>query len=91
MSYDGVRGMGVLYTARELAARMIAMRAFGSSVFKNSARPSVVIKMQTPFKNEATQERFIQSWQRMYSGTENAHKTAVRVYLREHNAELATG
>lgn len=76
-SYDGVQASGVLATARELMARLIAMRNFGSSVFKNSARPATVIKLAAPMKNEAAQEKFVQSWQAMYSGTENAHKTAV--------------
>lgn len=77
ISYDGVLGTGVLQSARELAARMVAMRSFGAGVFKNSARPSVVIKRGAPFKNEAEQESFVRSWQNMYSGAENAHKTAV--------------
>lgn len=77
ISHDGVTGVGVLGVAREVLARIIAMRNYGASVFKNSARPATVIKRATEFKTEALREAFIASWERMYSGTSNAHKTAV--------------
>ena len=77
LSYDGLTGIGVLGVAREVLARIIAMRNYGSSVFKNSARPATVIKRQTEFKDDAARQAFITSWERMYSGTENAHRTAV--------------
>lgn len=77
LSFDGISGVGALQSARETLARIIAMRTYGASVFKNSARPASVIKTTTNFKDDAARERFVESWQRMHSGAENAHKTAV--------------
>lgn len=76
LSYDGIHGYGVMKTAKQLLGRIIAMRRYGTSVFKNSARPATVVALQTAL-TEAAREKFVQSWERMYSGTENAHKTAV--------------
>lgn len=76
LTYDGVNGSGALRDAREVLGRMIAMRTFGASIFKNAARPATVIMLQSALKDDA-REKFIQSWERMYSGLENAHKTAV--------------
>lgn len=77
LSYDGVNGIGVLKTAKELLGRMVAMRNYGTTFFKNSARPATVIMRPTDFKDDAARQAFITSWERMYSGTANAHKTAL--------------
>lgn len=77
ISYDGVNGYGVLKTAKELLGRIIAMRTYGTNVFKNAARPATVIKMATEIKDEAKRQAFIASWERMYAGVDNAHRTAI--------------
>lgn len=77
VSHDGVNVSGALRDARDTLGRIIAMRTFGSNVFKNSGRPATILKRETPFKSESAQEKFLQMWQSMYSGVENAHKTAI--------------
>lgn len=77
LSYDGMNGYGVIKTAKELLARIIAMRNYGTTVFKNAGRPATVIKLAQELRDEAARDKFIASWQRMYAGTENAHKTAL--------------
>lgn len=74
--YDGLVGYSLIAKARETLGGGMAMQTYGSIFFRNSARPSVVLQTPSKLKPEAVRN-LRESWERLYSGLENAHRTAV--------------
>lgn len=75
-SYDGLRGYSVVGKAKESLGLAIGARQFATVVFKNGARPSVVLTYPNKLSDPA-KKALISQWERMYSGIENAHRTAI--------------
>lgn len=76
LSFDGLIGYSVIEKARESLGLGMALQTYGSIFFRNNARPNIVL--QHPAKlDEATKSRLRDSWERIHSGLENAHRTAI--------------
>lgn len=75
-SYDGLIGYNLVHKARESLGGAMARETYGNIFFRNSSRPSVVL--QTPKSlSEKARKNLAESWERLYSGLENAHRTAI--------------
>lgn len=77
MSTDGLIGLSVIAHAKNAIGLGLATEKFGSKFFKNGANLGGVIEHPKMFKDEEAQAKFRRSWQSVYSGTDNALKTAV--------------
>lgn len=77
LSTDGLRGLSVIAHARNAIGLGLATEKFGSKFFSNGANLNGVIQHPNTFKDEETKRKFRESWQKVYSGTDNALKTAV--------------
>ncbi len=75
-SYDGLIGYSVIEKARESLGLGMALEAYGSIFFRNAARPAVLLEHPGKLTPEA-RDNLRASWERMTSGLENAHRTAV--------------
>lgn len=76
LSFDGIIGKSVIEAARESIGLGLAADQFGGSFFGNGANVSAVLKHPGRLSDEAY-KRLMSSWQRRYSGLDNAHKTAI--------------
>jgi len=76
LSFDGLVGKSVIESARESIGLGLAADQFGGSFFGNGANVSAVLKHPGTLSDEAY-KRLMSSWQRRYSGLDNAHKTAI--------------
>jgi HK97 family phage portal protein len=76
LSFDGMVGYSVVAKMRESIGLALAFDNFGSIFFRNNARPNVVLKHPGRLKPEA-RINLRESWERMHSGLENAHRTAI--------------
>ena len=76
LSFDGVIGKSVIEAARESIGLGLAADQFGGSFFGNGANVSAVLTHPGRLSDEAY-KRLMASWQRRYSGLDNAHKTAI--------------
>lgn len=76
LSFDGLAGYQAVAKMRETLGMGIAAENFGSIFFRNNARPNVVIRHPGKLKPEA-RSNLRESWERMHSGLENAHRTAI--------------
>lgn len=76
-SFDGLEGVSVVrHAAREVLGLDLGTRGYASSFFRNSARPNVAIKFPAKLSPEA-RRNLREGWERMYSGFDNAHRTAI--------------
>jgi HK97 family phage portal protein len=75
-SYDGLVGYNLIQKARESIGWAMAMQTYGSIFFRNNATPRVVLEHPKSLKPESA-KNLRDSWERLYSGLENAHRTAV--------------
>lgn len=76
MGYDGMQGYSLLSKAAEAIGLAKATERYSSVFFRNSARPNVIL--QFPGKlNPKEKATLVNSWERMQSGLENAHRTAI--------------
>lgn len=76
LGFDGLVGYNVVDRARESLGLGIAHRSYGSTYFKKSARPAIVL--ETPGKMTAKAvEQLRESWDRMHAGLDNSHRTAI--------------
>jgi HK97 family phage portal protein len=75
-SADGYTGQSVLGYARHSLGIGMATQNYGASFFKNGARPSLVLKHPTHFKDQEARARFREQWRTAYSGN-NAYSAAV--------------
>jgi HK97 family phage portal protein len=76
LSFGGLVGYSVVAKMRESIGLALAFDNFGSIFFRNNARPNVVLKHPGRLKPEA-RLNLRESWERMHSGLENAHRTAI--------------
>lgn len=76
MSSDGITGIGVITAARQSIGLGIAVEMQGAAYFKNSARPSVVIK-GGKFKDERAREWFRETWVNVHGGPEQNARPAM--------------
>lgn len=76
LSYDGLDGYIVLDMGRESIGGAIASRDYGSTFFKNGAKPSVVLEHPGKISKEAVED-LRKSWDRIHAGLENSHKIAI--------------
>lgn len=91
LSYDGLCGYSVIKCARDSLSLGMAASKFGRILFKNNARPSVVLEHPTKLQPKAVEE-LRSSWERMHTGLDNAHKTAIlteglKAHILSFNAE----
>lgn len=76
LGWDGLTGYSVISLAARALGSAIAKEEFGSRFFRNSATPSVAIRV--PKKLSDTAFRHLQSsWTKMRTGLENAHKPVI--------------
>lgn len=76
LSPDGLVGYSVYQKAKESIGEGRAAQEFGSRFFRNAARPSVVIEVPGTMTDEA-QRKFRENWERMQTGLNNSHRTAI--------------
>lgn len=76
LGLNGLRGYRVIGKAKDSLGLGMAAEHHGSRFFKNSARPGVVLKLPKGF-SPAAKNNLRSSWQEMYTGLDNAHKTAL--------------
>ena len=77
LTTDGITGLSVIGHARNAIGLGLAMEKFGSKFFSNGANLSGVIEHPGTFKDAESKKNFAKSWHDVYSGTDNALKTAV--------------
>ena len=76
LSSDGVTGRAPLEDARDAIGLALATQRYGARVFKNNATPAVVITHPSKLSPEA-RNGLREQWDDIYSGTDNAARTAV--------------
>lgn len=76
LTTDGIKGLGVISSARNSIGLGLATEKFGNQFFGNGARPSGIIEHPGKFKDTEAKTRFRKQWQEAHRG-DNALKTAV--------------
>lgn len=76
LGWDGVRGYSPITIARQSIGLGIAAERFGASFFGGDGWPAVAAEFPGKMTPEA-QERFRESWKRLFSGSEKGHRLAV--------------
>lgn len=74
--FDGLRGYPLWQMAKQCIALGLSAEKFKATRFKNAARPGVVLESPNRVDDKA-KNRLRDDWERMHSGLENAHRTAV--------------
>ncbi len=74
--YDGLVGYSVIQKARENLGLALARETYAAVFFKNNARPNMVLEHPGKLQPKAA-ENLRASFERIHSGLENAHRTAV--------------
>lgn len=75
-SYDGLVGYNVVFKSKEMLGLAMARESYAANYFKNNARPSLVLTTPQTLKPE-TAKNIRDSWERIHSGIQNSHRTAV--------------
>lgn len=76
LSSDGVSGLDPITYARESLGLSLAGERYGARFFRNDARPTVVLKHPSKFKDAKTADRVRAHWNRIHGG-EGQNGTAV--------------
>lgn len=76
LGYDGLVGYSLIEYGADAIGHGMAMEKYGSRYFRNNARPSVVIEHPGSISEPAA-KRLRESWDQLYAGIENAHRTAI--------------
>lgn len=76
LTTDGLTGMSPLSAARKAIDLAIQTESHGRKMFANAAKPSGVLKSPKPLTLEAA-ARLRESFDSVYAGEENAHRTIV--------------
>jgi HK97 family phage portal protein len=76
LGFDGLVGYSVVSKARESLGQAMAADTFASISFRNRGEPGVVLEHPGRLSPEA-RKNLRESWERMHSGLENSHKTAI--------------
>jgi HK97 family phage portal protein len=74
LGFDGIIGHSPIAMAKNAVGMALATEEFGSKLFSNDARPSVVLQHPGVVKDP---KRLRESWNSVYQGSGNAHKTAI--------------
>ncbi len=74
LSFDGLVGYSPIAMAKNAIGMALATEEYGSKLFANDARPSVVLEHPGVLKDPA---KIRESWNEIYRGSANAHKVAV--------------
>jgi HK97 family phage portal protein len=74
LGFDGLVGYSPIAMAKNAIGMALATEEYGSKLFANDARPSVVLEHPGILKDPA---KIRDSWNQIYRGSENAHKVAV--------------
>lgn len=74
LGFDGLVGYSPIAMAKNAIGMALATEEYGSRLFANDARPSVVLEHPGILKDP---EKIRDSWNQIYRGSENAHKVAV--------------
>lgn len=73
---DGLMGLSPVEAARRSLSVAIQAETFGEGLFRNGARPGVILSHPGKLSPEAAQ-RLKESWEERHRGAANANKTAV--------------
>lgn len=76
LGFDGLVGYSVIEYASESLAMGLAAREYGARFYSNGAEAGVLLEHPGKISKDAA-ERLRDSWNKMHSGLENKHKTAV--------------
>ena len=76
LGFNGLVGLSIVEYAKESLGISVGARDFGSVYFQNASTPKVVLEHPRVLKQQAA-ERLRDSWERMHSGLDNAHRTAI--------------
>lgn len=76
MAIDSLKGLSPIDQMMDMVGTAMAMDRHGASTFKNSGRPSGVLKYQKSLA-PAQLQLLRDSWERQYSGASNAGRTAI--------------
>lgn len=76
LTVDGLTGLSVVGAARRAIEGSVSTESYGSNMFRNGAKPSGVLEIDTELSEEA-QKRLAQQFDATYAGVENSHKTMV--------------
>jgi HK97 family phage portal protein len=74
LSFDGLVGYSPIAVAKNAIGMALATEEYGSKLFANDARPSVVLEHPGILKDPV---KVRESWNQIYQGSRNAHKVAV--------------
>lgn len=75
ISWNGYEGENIVRLAREALGLSIAAEAFGSSLFRNGARPAGIVSLNGSPKKDQLDAAAL-AWNTQYAGVGNANKTA---------------
>ena len=76
LTTDGLHGMSPMSAARKAIGLALQTENHGSRLFSNAAKPAGVLKSPKPLSNEAA-ARLRESFDNVYAGEENSHRTMV--------------
>lgn len=76
LSNDGISGYSVVSVGANSLSMGAAARGYSARFFKNGARPAMLLEYPGKLSAEAA-ARLAQSWNTMYEGLDNSHKTAI--------------
>lgn len=76
LGWDGLTGYSVVEKAKESIGLGIATRKYSAVYFRSAGRPAVVLEHPGKMNPDAV-TRLRTDWERMHSGLENAHRTAI--------------
>jgi HK97 family phage portal protein len=76
---DGLRGMPVWETSREILGRGLGVEQFGARFFANSSHAGGVIQHPGRFKDKEEQQNFLDAWRAGGSGA-NQHRDRLLLY-----------
>jgi len=75
-SEDGINGISVLSRASEVINTAKATQNYENKLYTQNARPSGILKVATELGSPA-KEKIRQEWEKIYSGSNNAFRTAI--------------
>ena len=76
LSHDGINGYATYDLARDELGLGIGARKFCEVFYRNAVRPSVVLESASNL-TEPQIQKLRESWERLYTGVDNMHRTVV--------------
>ena len=77
LSTNGIVGLSPLSMMRQAIGVSVAAESYAARFFANDARPSVLLKHPGPSLSDTARQNITESWEEIYRGHQNAHKTAI--------------